>query len=285
VALWIDRFPGVDRSRESRCGHGLTCADSARSLWTAKYPLAPPGYGLGMGSLTPPSGGGAADARSPDHDSPQRPPDTVEVRRSSRRRRTVSAFRDGDRTVVLLPARMSRAEEQHWVAVMLERLATRERRQRPSDDDLARRARMLSQRYLGGRAKPSSLRWVSNQNGRWGSCSVDERSIRLSHRLQAMPAYVVDYVLLHELVHLLVPGHGPAFWEELSAYPHTDRARGYLDGWSQGVHVGDVHDPGTADSRADLSGHPVEPDVTQDACDGDLSWPPVHDRGSATGAR
>jgi predicted metal-dependent hydrolase len=127
---------------------------------------------------------------------------------------------------------MSRAEERHWVGVMLERLAARERRQRPSDSELAVRAQGLSRRFLGGRASPASVRWVSNQNGRWGSCTVDDRSIRLSDRLRVMPAYVIDYVLLHELVHLLVPGHGPDFWAELDTYPHTQRARGYLDGWS-----------------------------------------------------
>jgi predicted metal-dependent hydrolase len=144
----------------------------------------------------------------------------------------VSAYRDGDRTIVLLPSRMSRAQEQHWVEVMVERLAARERRQRPSDSELAERAAALSNRYLGGRARPASVRWVTNQNGRWGSCTVDDRTIRLSDRLRPMPGYVLDYVLLHELVHLIVPGHGPKFWAELAAYPQTERARGYLDGWS-----------------------------------------------------
>ncbi|HEY5032125.1 MAG TPA: YgjP-like metallopeptidase domain-containing protein [Actinomycetes bacterium] len=159
-------------------------------------------------------------------------PPQVEVRRSARRRRTVSAFRDGDRTIVLLPARMSRADEKHWVAVMVDRLDARDRRRRPSDVELLDRATMLSERYLGGRAVPAGVRWVGNQNGRWGSCTVDDRTIRLSTRLRGMPDFVVDYVLLHELVHLLVPGHGPAFWAELAAYPRTERARGYLDGWA-----------------------------------------------------
>ena len=74
------------------------------------------------------------------------------------------------------------------------------------------------------------MRWVTNQNTRWGSCTPSEGSIRLSHRLQGMPEYVVDYVLLHELAHLLVPGHGPRFWRLLEAYPRTERARGYLEG-------------------------------------------------------
>ncbi|WP_066891249.1 M48 family metallopeptidase [Carbonactinospora thermoautotrophica] len=154
----------------------------------------------------------------------------VEVRRSARRRRTVSAYRDGDRVIVLIPARMSRAEEARWVKVMLERLAAQEKRRRPSDAALLRRARELSARYLDGRAQPASVRWVGNQFSRWGSCTPADRSIRLSRRLYGMPQYVIDYMLLHELAHLLVPGHGPKFWALLAKYPRTERARGYLDG-------------------------------------------------------
>jgi predicted metal-dependent hydrolase len=154
----------------------------------------------------------------------------VEVRRSTRRRRTVSAYREGDRTIVLIPARMSQAEERRWVTQMLDKLAAQESRRRPGDSELAERAERLSAQYLGGRARPASVRWVTNQNTRWGSCTPAEGSIRLSHRLQGMPEYVVDYVLLHELAHLLVPGHGPRFWQLLDAYPRTERARGYLEG-------------------------------------------------------
>ncbi|MEW1636186.1 M48 family metallopeptidase [Streptomyces sp. NPDC093801] len=154
----------------------------------------------------------------------------VEVRRSARRRRTVSAYREGDRTVVLIPARMSEAEERRWVGVMLDKLAAQESRRTLGDTELTERAGRLSEQYLGGRARPRSVRWVTNQNTRWGSCTPAEGSIRLSHRLQGMPEYVVEYVLLHELAHLLVPGHGPRFWELLEAYPRTERARGFLEG-------------------------------------------------------
>ena len=54
------------------------------------------------------------------------------------------------------------------------------------------------------------MRWVDNQQSRWGSCTPSDRSIRLSSRLQGMPAWVVDYVLVHELAHLLEPGHDAA---------------------------------------------------------------------------
>jgi predicted metal-dependent hydrolase len=173
---------------------------------------------------------------------PHGPNGQVEVRRSARRSRTVSAYREGDRTIVLIPARMSVAEEQRWVAQMLDKLAAQERRRTLGDDALAERADRLSVDYLGGRARPDQVRWVTNQNSRWGSCTPSERSIRLSHRLQGMPGYVVDYVLLHELAHLLVPDHGPDFWALLEAYPRTERARGYLEGVASAARL--PHIPG-----------------------------------------
>ncbi|MFD5683838.1 M48 metallopeptidase family protein [Streptomyces bacillaris] len=154
----------------------------------------------------------------------------VEVRRSTRRRKSVSAYREGGRTIVLIPARMSEAEERRWVGVMLDKLAAQESKRVLGDAELTERAERLSAQFFDGRARPASVRWVTNQNTRWGSCTPAEGSIRLSHRLQGMPEYVVDYVLLHELAHLLVPGHGPDFWRLLEAYPRTERARGYLEG-------------------------------------------------------
>jgi predicted metal-dependent hydrolase len=173
----------------------------------------------------------------------QGPPEHVEVRRSARRRRTVSAYREGDRTVVLIPARMSAAEEKRWVALMLDKLAAQESRRVFGDEELAARAADLSVRFLDGRAVPRSVRWVTNQNSRWGSCTPSEGTIRLSHRLQGMPDYVIDYVLLHELAHLLVPDHGPGFWALLDAYPKTERARGYLEGVGAAARLPHVPSP------------------------------------------
>jgi predicted metal-dependent hydrolase len=162
----------------------------------------------------------------------------VEVRRSARRRRTVSAYRDGERIIVLIPARFSAAEERDWVRRMVARVLAAEPRRRPdSDAALARRAAELSQRYLGGRARPVSVRWVPAMRTRWASCTPADRTIRLSRRLQEMPGWVQDYVLVHELAHLLEAGHGPAFWALVSAYPRTERARGYLDGVSAAAHL------------------------------------------------
>ena len=47
-----------------------------------------------------------------------------------------------------------------------------------------------------------------------------------------MPQWVVDYVLVHELAHLLEPGHDANFWAWVDRYPQAERAKGYLIGWS-----------------------------------------------------
>ncbi|UZN05371.1 M48 family metallopeptidase [Cellulomonas sp. S1-8] len=185
------------------------------------------------------------------------------MRRSRRRARTVSAWREGGRTIVAIPARFTRAQEREWVGRMVDRLAAQERRRRPSDVQLVARATELSRRYLGGRAVPTSVRWSSNQGRRWGSCTPSEGTIRISDRVQGMPRWVLDYVLLHELTHLLQPGHGEAFWAELATYPHTQRARGFLEGCA---FTRDGHDGELPDEPAD-----DDPDVGSRGDAGDLA--------------
>jgi predicted metal-dependent hydrolase len=171
----------------------------------------------------------------------------VEVRRSARRRRTVSAYRDGDVTVVLIPARFSKAEERRWVAEMLTRLQARDRRResgpRRSDAALLARARRLSETLLDGQVDPVRVRWVSNMASRWGSCTPADGTIRISSRLREMPGWVLDYVLVHELAHLLVPGHGDDFWALVGTYPRAERARGYLEGVAAAAHLEMTDDP------------------------------------------
>jgi len=162
----------------------------------------------------------------------------VEVRRSRKRRRTVAAYREDEKVVVLIPARMSRAEEQEWVTTMLARLERQEKRRRPSDAGLVRRARDLNSRYLDGAATPGTVRWVDNQNSRWGSCTPADRAIRLSRRLEGMPAWVIDYVLVHELAHLIEIGHTARFWELVDRYPRAERAKGFLEGVAAASQLG-----------------------------------------------
>ena len=160
---------------------------------------------------------------------------TVEIRRSARRKRTVRAYRDGDTIVVLMPANLPKSVEDDHVRTLVGRLEQREKRARPSDDELLARAGVLSRTWLGGDAVPSSVRWVTTMDKRWGSCSSGDGSIRLSDRLKGMPLYVVDYVLLHELAHLIEPNHSARFWALVDAHPDATKAKGFLEGvsWQQ----------------------------------------------------
>lgn len=153
----------------------------------------------------------------------------IEVRRSQRRQRTVSARLTQGRLVVYLPAAMSASEEAMWVAKMAHRFeARRVGTALNSQGRLESRARELNRRYFEAKLKWSSLTYVTNQRSRFGSCSPREGKIRISAELAGMPAFVLDYVLMHELAHLLQPNHSAAFWELVNRYPLTERARGYL---------------------------------------------------------
>jgi len=118
---------------------------------------------------------------------------------------------------------MSGEDEERWVAEMLSRL---DRRRATEATDLDARARVLAARYR--LPAPVTVRWVDNQHSRWASCSPTDGVIRVSSRLAGFPAWVVDYVLVHELAHLVEPRHGTAFWALVHRYRRAERARGYL---------------------------------------------------------
>ncbi|QGH70268.1 M48 family metallopeptidase [Pseudactinotalea sp. HY158] len=163
----------------------------------------------------------------------------VEVRRSARRRRTVSAFRESGVLVVAIPARFTRREEDQWIERMAERVRRGEARRRVSADRLLARALELAEEYLPEGVVPAAVTWVDNQNTRWGSCTPLTGVIRISRRVQGMPAWVLDYVLVHELAHLVVSDHSDRFWRIVDEYPRTERARGFLEGVSHSQSRGD----------------------------------------------
>lgn len=157
----------------------------------------------------------------------------VEVIRSARRTRTVQARLVGDTVEVRIPARMSAAEEEKAVADILARLRRKQMSTATSDEDLQARAEELNARLLDGRATIGSIRWVSNQKTRWGSCTPSTGAIRITDRLRQVPDYVLDAVILHELVHTFIPGHGPEFWEWADRAPQAERAKGYLEAYQR----------------------------------------------------
>ena len=180
----------------------------------------------------------------------------LELVRSTGRRASATAFvRDG-RIVVQLPAGMDPVAESALVDRLVARVSGRQRAEVVGGDgELAQRARDLADRYLEG-VRPTSVTWSGRMRRRWGSCTPADGSIRISRSLAAFPDWVLDYVLVHELAHLVEPGHGRAFHDLVARYPQSDRARGFLEG----VQFADArHDPeSTPPSSPSASSSPVD---------------------------
>jgi Protein of unknown function DUF45 len=167
-------------------------------------------------------------------------PPEVEVRISNRRKKTSEAKWVGGRIVVSVPAHMSVAERQKTVEWLVKRLTSKYRsRSAVGDEHLLARALVLAERYKTG-ARPTSVRWVTNQTARWGSCSFHSGEIRLSHRLRTVPDWVLDSVIVHELAHLVHPNHSAAFHRLANEYPRHHEAGIYLAGYGLGLAAPDA---------------------------------------------
>jgi predicted metal-dependent hydrolase len=152
----------------------------------------------------------------------------IKIVRSKKRKKTISAQEVDGEFVVRAPAGMSDAELQPIIDKLQKRWQKRQAKETLDDQALHRRAQELNRQYFKGKLSWKSIKWVTNQNSRFGSCTPVNGTIRLSHRLATMPAFVRDYVIVHELAHLVEANHGPKFWKLVNRYPKTERARGYL---------------------------------------------------------
>ncbi|MGC8628331.1 MAG: YgjP-like metallopeptidase domain-containing protein [Acidimicrobiales bacterium] len=164
---------------------------------------------------------------------------SIEVRPSTRRKSSCVARFEGNRIVVLVPAWMPAREREQVARELAGKLLKRRARHQQRDNAaLALRAAQLSAKYLDGKALPSDVRWVNNQNKtRWGSCTATTKTVRISARLRDVPGWVLDYVLVHELAHLLEPNHGPAFKSLVARYPKAAAAVSWLAGYDYGLRV------------------------------------------------
>lgn len=155
------------------------------------------------------------------------------VIRSARRTRTVQArIREGV-AEIRIPGHFTKAQEREAVEEMLGKLERKTRSHAPTDQELLERARQLNDELLEGRARIGSIKWVSNQRQRWGSCTVATGDIRITDRLKDVPDYVLDAVIVHELTHTFIPNHSPEFYAWADKAPRAERARGYLEAYQR----------------------------------------------------
>lgn len=153
----------------------------------------------------------------------------VEIVRSSTRKKTVQAKVVNGKIVVYLPLGMHPREEEKIVERMKQNLEKQVLKSKiNSDGYLRKRFDDFNAKYFHGSLRVESIEFVTNQERRNGSCTPQNLSIRISHRLLNMPPWVLDYVIMHEMTHLIFPEHSKAFWEKVREYRLTERARGFL---------------------------------------------------------
>jgi hypothetical protein len=153
------------------------------------------------------------------------------VIRSTRRKKNISAYRQGGRIVISIPARMSKADERELVPQMIAKIRAMEASKVPSEELMITRIdELLNNLAPEITERPASVNWRSMRE-RWGSCTGIDRTIRISDRLKGAPDYVLDSVLFHEAIHLRHFDHGEEFYAILARFPEAQRAAAYLDGF------------------------------------------------------
>jgi predicted metal-dependent hydrolase len=156
------------------------------------------------------------------------------VIRSSRRKRTLHAFRQNGVIEIHIPDRLSRRQEFDVIPEMIDLVLKRENRLRKSDGALFEMCDQLLAEFLPEfNERPFSVTWRVMRE-RWGSCTTVDKTIRISERLNNAPDYALRYVLFHELIHLRIAGHGDDFHEFLNRYPDKERAEAFLEGYEAG---------------------------------------------------
>jgi len=164
----------------------------------------------------------------------------IEIRRSARRTLSLEV-RDDGRVIARAPQRMPAAEIERfarkkasWIAEARERAARRleEAGAPPSEAEIAQWKRE-ARRDLACRLAfwaprigvvPGKLS-IRFQHSRWGSCAGATHTISLNCQLMRTGEELRDYVVVHELCHLLQPNHSAAFWELVERQLPDYRAR------------------------------------------------------------
>lgn len=153
-----------------------------------------------------------------------------EIRRSDRRTMAIEVTRDG-RVLLRLPWQVSEREaraffESHrtWVETALLRQQARQAAHPEPDEE----TRLLCIRLAKENLPPKIARYaaqlgvtpagltITGARTRFGSCSAKNR-LSFSWRLMLYPEAAIDYVVVHELCHILHKNHGPAFYRAVES--------------------------------------------------------------------
>ncbi len=153
----------------------------------------------------------------------------VKIIRSPRRLRSVGARLINDLLLINAPLMLPQERLDKIVSDFKLKFARRKLKiELDKEKNLLDLASVLNKKYFDNKLKIESIEYSTNQNSRFGCCNYRTAKIRISHKIGLLPQWVRKYVLMHEMAHLIEPNHSRAFWDIVSRYKLTERARGYL---------------------------------------------------------
>ncbi len=155
-------------------------------------------------------------------------PMKVRVVRSLRRKRTISGRVIDNLLELQIPAFLPQKEIDYFTRLFLKKLQKKNKVK--TERFLTERASYLYKKYFGKNVEKFTVFWSKKQRKIFGICNHKRRIIRISSRLKKVPTWVLDYVILHELCHLVYPHHQKKFWQTVNQYPRTEKAKGFLLG-------------------------------------------------------
>lgn len=153
----------------------------------------------------------------------------VKINRSAKRMKTISAKLQDSILYVDAPAHAAH-DKLHVIIEKFKRNILKQHLKKHLNNthNLKDIAEIFNKKYFSSQLMINSISYSSRQEHKFGWCKYKKGDILISHRLANMPDWVRDYVIVHELAHLIVPNHSKEFHELVMRYPLAERAKGFL---------------------------------------------------------
>jgi len=154
--------------------------------------------------------------------------ENIQIIRSSKRQKTIQSRIVENVLRIYLPENLTNIEEEKWIKIMVDKNNDRKLKKEINTNNLLqKRANELNKKFFKNNLN-FKIKFVSNQTSKFGSCTPKTKMIRISDKVATMPQWVQDYVIIHELAHLIHPNHSKNFWSKVNKYRYVERAKGYL---------------------------------------------------------
>ncbi|MCK4979921.1 MAG: M48 family metallopeptidase [Candidatus Delongbacteria bacterium] len=150
----------------------------------------------------------------------------VVIQRSKRRKKTLQAVLKGNTVKILAPFTAGDTEINKFLDKFLKKLERKDIILN-NDKELLSRAQKLKKKFIPD-APDFTIVFQESLKRTWGKCFTNQRKIVINPVLATYPKWVLDYVIVHEIAHLLIPNHGKEFRELVNRFKLKERAVGFL---------------------------------------------------------